>query len=111
MNIKGYFCLSRHLLPAIALYPTQQSKAGNLYIIRNRQYAEFHISNFWSRRSLRRKPRPLCPFEFGIQTHSDHNTQKIKLYSARALKRYLKEKNLMHGRLMVTISNFSPQIF
>ena len=27
------------------------------------------------------------------------------------IKRYLNEKNLMHGRVMATISKFSPQIF
>ena len=35
----------------------------------------------------------------------------MKLYSVRALKRYLNEKNLIHGRIMATISKFSPQIF
>ena len=37
--------------------------------------------------------------------------QKIKLYSVIALKRYLNERNLIHGRVMATISKFSPQIF
>ena len=32
---------------------------------------------------------------FDIQTNSDHKTQKSKLYSVRALKRYLIEKNLI----------------
>ena len=31
MNIKDHFRLSRHFLPAIALYPTQQSE--NVYIL------------------------------------------------------------------------------
>ena len=31
MNIKDHFSLSRHFLPAIALYPTQQ-KSENVYI-------------------------------------------------------------------------------
>ena len=51
------------------------------------------------------------PLGFDIQTNSDHKTQKIKLYSVTALKRYLNEKNLIHGRVMATISKFSPQIF
>ena len=38
-------------------------------------------------------------------------TPKIKLYSVRALKRYLNEKNLIHGRVMAMISKFSPQVF
>ena len=53
----------------------------------------------------------LSPLGFDIQTNSDHKTQKIKLYSVRALKRYLNEKNLIHGRAVSMISKFSPQIF
>ena len=108
MNIKDRFCLSRHLQPF--LY-TQHSKTGNVYIFVDRQYTEFHISNFWSRRSLGRNLDFFSPLGFDVQTNSDHKTQKIKLYSVRALKRYLNEKNLMHGRVMATISKFSPQIF
>ena len=37
--------------------------------------------------------------------------QKIKFYVVRALKCYLNEKNLIHGRITATISKFSPQIF
>ena len=48
---------------------------------------------------------------FTIQRNSDHKTKKIKLHSVRALKRYLNEKNLIQGRVMATISKFSPQIF
>ena len=55
MNLKDHFCLSRHLLPVIALYPTQQN--WKCLHIRNRQYRKLHISNFWSRRSLGRKPQ------------------------------------------------------
>ena len=51
------------------------------------------------------------PLGFDVQTNSDHKPQKIKLYSVRALKRYLNEKNLIRGRVMATISKFSPQIF
>ena len=35
------------------------------------------------------------PLGFDVQTNSYHKTQKIKLYSVRALKRYLNEKNLI----------------
>ena len=48
---------------------------------------------------------------FDVQTNSDHKAPNIKLYSVRALKGYLNEKNLMHGRVMATISKFSQQIF
>ena len=109
MNIKDHFCLSHHLLPAIALYTTQQN--WKCLHIRNRHYSEFHISNFWSRRSRERKPRFFSPLEFDVQTNSDYKPQQIKLYSVRALKRYVNEKNLIHGREMATISKFSSQIF
>ena len=51
------------------------------------------------------------PFGSEVQTNSDNKTQTIKLYSVRALKRHLSEKNLIHGRVMATISKFSPPIF
>ena len=51
------------------------------------------------------------PLGFDVQTNSDHKTQKIKLYSVRAFKGCLNEKNLIHGRVMSTISKFSPQVF
>ena len=111
MNIKEHFCLSHHFLPAIALYPTQQN--WKCLHICNRQCTEFHISNFWSwsRRSLGRKPRSFSPLGFDVQTNSDHKTQKVTLYSVRAIKRYLNEKNLIHGRVMATNPKFSPWIF
>ena len=107
--MKDHLILDRHCLPAIALYPTQQN--WKCLHICNRQYTEFHISNFWSRRSLGRKPEfSFSPLGFDIQTNSDHKTQKIKLYSVRVLKRYLTEKNLIQGRVVATISKFSPKI-
>ena len=51
----------------------------------------------------------LSPLRFDAQTNSDHKAPKIKLYSVRALKRCLNEKNLIHGRVMAMISKFSPQ--
>ena len=52
------------------------------------------------------------PLRFDVQTNSDQKTQKIKLEALlRALKRYRSEKNLIHGRVMATISKFSQQIF
>ena len=109
MNIKDHFCLSRHLLPAIALNPTRQNWICSH--ISNRQYTEFQISNFWSHRSLGRKLRFFSPLGFDVGTNSDHKTPQNKLYSVRALKRYLNEKYLTHSRVMTTISKFSPQIF
>ena len=49
-----------------------------------------------------------CPL--GL-TNSYHKAPKIKFSSVRALKRYLNEKILIHGRVMATISEFSPHIF
>ena len=69
--------------------------------IRNRQYTE----------SVGRKPRSFSPLGFDNQINSDHKTQKVKLCSVGALKRYLNEKNLIHGRVMATTSKFSPQTF
>ena len=51
------------------------------------------------------------PLGVDVQTKSDHKTQKLKLYSVRVLKCYPNEKNLILGRVMATISKFSPQMF
>ena len=51
------------------------------------------------------------PLGFDVQTNSDHKPPKIKLCSVRALKCYLNEKNLIHSRVMATISKFGPHIF
>ena len=82
-----------------------------MHFNRNRQYTEFHISNFWSRRSLRKKPRCFGPLEVDVQTNSDHKTHKNQTLLRQSLKRYLNQKELIHGRVMATISKLSPQSF
>ena len=74
----------------------------------NCQYTEFHISIFLESAVLWERPRFFSPMGFDVQTNSDHKAKEIKLYSVRALKRYLNEKDLIHGRVMATISKFSP---
>ena len=81
MNLKEYkgnLCLSRHLLPAIALCPTHETRN-----VRNWQETEFHISNFESHRYLGRKIKFFTLLGFDIQRNADHESPKIKLYSAR----------------------------
>ena len=73
MNIKNHFCLSRHLPPTMALYLTHQN--WKCLHICNHQHTEFHISSFWSRRSLGREPPFFSPLGFDVQTDSDHKTQ------------------------------------
>ena len=48
---------------------------------------------------------------FDGRTNSDHKTQKIKLCSVRALKRYLNQKNLIHGQVTATIKNLVRRLF
>ena len=82
-------CLSRNLLPAIALYLTQQNWKY-LHVRLNRQHAEFHVSNFLESSDPWKKTSTFfSPLRFEIQRNSDHETPKIKLYSVRALKCYL----------------------
>ena len=76
--MKDHFCLSRHLLPAITLYPTQQN--WKCLHIRNRQYTEFHISKFEVVGPLGQNLNFFNPLGFDVQTNSDNKTQKIKLY-------------------------------
>ena len=105
MNIKDHFCLSRHL-PAIALYPTEHFY---IFVIANIQ--SFTCQSFGVVGPLGENVDFFSTLAFRIQTNSDHKTPKIKIYSVRVSKRYLNEKNLIHGRIMATISKFSPQIF
>ena len=51
------------------------------------------------------------PLGFKIKSNFDLETTKLKLHSVRALKQYLNEKNLIHGRETATIWKFSAQNF
>ena len=51
------------------------------------------------------------PSRFEIQSDFDYRTSKIIFYSVRALKCYLNEKTLIHGRVTATISKFDLQMF
>ena len=84
------------------------AKTGNIYIFPIANIQSFTSQIFGVVRSLGENLRFFSPLGFDVQ---DHKTQKVKLYSVKALKRYLDEKNLIHGRVMATISKFSPQIF
>ena len=108
MNVKDH--LSRHLLPAIALHPTH-SKTGNVYIFVIANIQSFTSQIFGVVCHLGENLDFLSPLGFDVQINFDHKTQKIKLYSVRALKWYLNEKNLIHGQAMAKISKFSPQSF
>ena len=109
INIKDLFCLSRHVLPAIALYPTQQTENVYIFVIANIQ--SFTSQIFGVVGPLGENLDLFKPLGIEVQTNPDHKTKKIKLYLVKALKRYLNEENLIHGRVMATISKFSPQIF
>ena len=106
MNLKDHFCLSGRLLPAIALYTTQQN--WKCLHIHNRQHREFHISNFWSRQSLGRKPQFFL-VRWDLTFKQILITKSKKSSSTQT--EYLSEKDLIHGRVMATISKFSAQIF
>ena len=81
MNIKTELCVSRDLLPTITLHLTKQNPEM-FTCIRNWQ-CNTHGG------PLGEKLDFVSPLGFDIQRHSDHETPKIKLYSVRALKRYL----------------------
>ena len=84
VNINDHFYLSRHLLPAIAIYPTQQN--WKCLHTRNRQYTEFGISTF---------------------LESSVPWEKTSIF----LVRYVNEKNLICVQVIATISKFGPQVF
>ena len=80
-----------------------------IFVISNNK--SFISQNLKACRSLERKVRFFSPSGFEIKGVSAYRTSNIKFYSVRALKCYLNEKNLIHGRVTATISKFSPQIF
>ena len=51
--------------------------------------------------------RVVSTLGYDIKIHSDQETPKIKFYSVEALKRYLNEKNLIHGQVTATVSKLS----
>ena len=82
---------------------------GNVYIFVIDKYTEFHILSFGIVGLLEEKLDILVPWELTF-IDSDRETSKIKLYMVRALKRYLKKKNLIHGQETLAISKFSSLI-
>ena len=101
MNMKDHFCLSRHLLPSIALYPTQEN--CECLLTKSPMYRVSHLSFLESSVLWLKTSIVFSLLGFGVQTNSDSKTQKKS--NSEALKRYLNEKNLMNGRVMTTIQN------
>ena len=83
---------------------TQHSKTGNYYIFVIATIQSFTSQILGVVGILGENLDLFSLLGFDVQTNSDHKAPKIKLYSVRALKGYLNEKNLMHGQLMATIS-------
>ena len=65
MNIKSDLCVSRHHLPGITLYVTQQD--WKCLDTRNGQYTEFHISFLGVVGHLGEKLQIFIPLGFDIQ--------------------------------------------
>ena len=98
-----------YYLLAITLHLWQQTWKFCLFVINNNK--SFISQNLNAVGSLGGNFDLFSPSGFEIQRVFDYRTSKIKFYSVRALKCYLNEKNLIHGRVTATISKFSPQIF
>ena len=109
-KFKGSFLFKSPSSSSHSFIP-QHSKTGNVYIFVIANIQSFTSQIFGVVGPLGENLDFFNPLEFDVKTSSDHRTQKIKLFSVIALKRYLNEKNLIHCRIMVTISKFSPQIF
>ena len=87
------------------------AKLEILYI-RYGQYTEFHISNFWSCRSLERKARFFSPLGFDIQKHFDQWIPKINVLLGQSFKAISQQlKNLIHCRKTATILKYNAVIF
>ena len=73
-------------------------------------YTEFHISIFWSRRSTGRNGWFVWSLRLLCSKILWSWNPKIMLNLLRTLKRYLKNKNLIHTRETATISKFSALV-
>ena len=89
----------------------QHSKLENVCIFVVSNNKSFISQNVNVVGTLRRKFDFFSLSGFEIPSNFDYRTSKIKFCSVRALKCYLNEKNLIHGRVTATISTFGPQIF
>ena len=108
MNLNEYIGSFLFKSPSSSSHSFIPNKTGNVYIF---VYTSPTSQMFGAVCSLGENIEFFSPFGFDFQTNSDHKTQKIKLDSVRALKRYLNENSLIHSRVMAMISKFSPQIF
>ena len=75
MNIKDYLCISRHLLLAITLHPTNE-KLNFLYLC-SQPLLNPHFPKFKSRRSLGEKT--LLLFHFQIDIAFDPTNTSLKM--------------------------------
>ena len=112
MNLNGYKESFLFKLPSSSSHSfiPNTAETGNVYIFIIANIQSFTCQILGVVWSLGRKRRFFSPLGFVVQTNSDQKTLKIKFLSVRALKRYLNEENLIHGRVMAMISKFSPQI-
>ena len=87
---------------------TQHSKTGNVYILVIGNMQRFTSQIFGIVGPLGENLN-----FFLVRWDLTFLSQKPKNQAllSQSLKRYLNEKNLIHGRVMATISKFSPQIF
>ena len=106
MNLNAYKGSSLFKSPSSSSHIFTPNKAKLEMFTYSQSSIEFHISNFWSRAWVPWGKTSI----FDVQTNSDYKTQKKKLYSVRASKRYLNKKNLIHGRVMATILKFKPRL-
>ena len=95
MNFKGDLCVNQDLLSSITSYPLQQ------FVISNNQSFISQILKVAG--PLEEKFEFFSLLGLKIQRNFDLETTKIKFHSVRALKRYLNERNLIHGRETATI--------
>ena len=82
---------------------------ANLFVISNKKSLIYQILKFVG--PLRVKFHFFNPLGFEIQSDFDYKASEVKLFSVKALKQYLNEKNLIHGRETATFSKLNALNF
>ena len=90
---------------------TQHSKTGTVYIFVIANIQSFTSQIFGVVSFLEENLDILVSWDLTFKKVIFTKPKKFKLYSVRALKRHLNEKNSIHGRVMAAVLKFSPHIF
>ena len=109
MNTTSNLSVNHHFCAIISPYPIKQ--IWKYLHVFDQQQQEFHFSNFGVVNSLGKKLINFSPLRLVIQKNYDPETSEFKVHSFRALRRYVNDKNSIHGRGTASVFQFSTRSF